>query len=79
MSIKVSNTKLNKLYEWILSPCFELLIQSFFHFVSCFYPEKLIIYVKNIIMEKIKWSSSEELAGRELVGQGEVSCCSSNL
>ncbi len=84
MSIKVSNTKLNKLYEWIRTPCFELLIQSFFHFVSCFYPENLIIYVKNISRKKkkgeLQWKTCWKTIGE---GRGKwvvvLQICESNI
>ncbi len=84
MSINVSNTNLNKLYEWVLTPCFELLNQILFHFVTCFYPEKLITYVKNIIMEKTKkelqwrtcWKTLGEARERWVV---VLQICESNI
>ncbi len=55
-----------------------------FHFVTCFYPEKLITYVKNIIMEKTK----KELQWRtcwKTLGEGRerwvvvLQICESNI
>ncbi len=55
-----------------------------FHFVSCFYPEKLIIYVKNISMEKkkreLQWKTCWKTIGE---GRGKwvvvLQICESNI